>query len=90
MTELDRWFDGDYSEMFFGMGHQDKDAFALWVVDTQVEEFGYILAEAATGIDPSSVRHTWAVWEDEHSPPERFEFCTVETPGAWPITVLSL
>ena len=65
----ERWFDGDYSECYYGEGHQDKAEFAAWATE---EDGGQ--SEPYTADD---VEHLWMQPIDD----ERFKIVDATEPG---------
>lgn len=80
MSDKERWFDGDYSETYLGLGHQDRSEFAAFVTSLE-----YDMDPLAETVDPSQIEHLWAHGEDGPAS-ERFNFCDESREGAFPIT----
>lgn len=72
----ERWFDGDYSEMYYGEGHQDKTEFAAWV-DSEEDE-------PHDPTNPKDVEHLW--YRPTEGDPDRFTILPRWEPGAVPTT----
>ena len=81
----ERWFDGDYSECYFGMGHQPRDEFAAWITEHEMSEHGATLEDTREWVDPWRVEYEWVRWIDEE-PHERFETCEPHAMGAFAIS----
>jgi hypothetical protein len=79
--EPEFWFDGDYSENYYGEGHWEPEEFIARVIENE-ESYGN--EPVPEDFSVSRVEHLWARWTDEE-PHERFELVKNDKDG-WPIT----
>lgn len=86
-THVYPFFETENADWVIGYGHGDKAAFAAAVDD--YDRYAGELDLDETGYTADEVAHLWAVVDDKDAERITWRDVTAETPGAFPISVVS-